>query len=100
MEVKSSRAGATGWPTTANSSLLATAPTRAWTVQCSEVTLDGAIGRIRRFPVEDSVRDLIARTPTKLEGAARNSLEYAFSRGRGGLHLTLTPEQYASLKNH
>jgi hypothetical protein len=61
------------------------------------VSLDGAIGRIRKFPDEQSIRDLIDRTLTKLDSAARNSLDYALSNGRGGLYLDLTEEQYARL---
>lgn len=68
----------------------------AWTVQFSKVTLDRALDLVRTFRDEQAIRNLIDRTPTKIDSAAKNALEYAFEKGRGGIHLDLTAAQYES----
>ncbi|MGI4831130.1 MAG: hypothetical protein ACRYFU_23515 [Janthinobacterium lividum] len=41
---------------------------------------------------------MVARTPTKLMQEDKQALEYALSKGRGGLYLNLTAAQYRKLK--
>jgi hypothetical protein len=67
---------------------------------CSFVEEDARtpVGRMRQFAGSDKLRELIARTPTRLDSAARQALEYAIAQGRGGLFLELTALQYSRLK--
>jgi hypothetical protein len=68
-----------------------------WVVQFSPPSLDRAIGPIRQWPSADAIRELIARTPTKMDSEAKQILEFAIAKGRGAMFLDVTPEQYASL---
>ena len=56
-------------------------------------------GRKREFGSPDKIRDMIARTPTRQDQSAKQSLEYGIEIGRGGLFLELTAEQYRKLKS-
>lgn len=56
------------------------------------------VGRKRRFDHADSIRDMVARTPTRLDLAARQALDSALQNGEGGIKLELTGEQYAKLR--
>jgi hypothetical protein len=68
-----------------------------WVVQFSPPSLDRALGPIRVWQSSDVIRELIRRTPTKMDLAANQALELAFQMGRGAIFLDLLPEQYASL---
>jgi len=46
----------------------------------------------------NKIRELIARTPTVLDSAMRWELENDIEKGRGGLYLQVTTEQYLKLK--
>lgn len=61
-----------------------------WFVQFSPPALDP----LRIWSNEQTIRDLIAHTPTPLYSNAQHELDEAFHLGRAGIWLTLTPEQY------
>lgn len=67
---------------------------------CSFVEKDAKtpVGRARVFGSPEKIRVLIARTPTRLDQAAKQSLEHAFAKGRGGIFLDLNDDQYRKLK--
>jgi len=65
-----------------------------WVIQFSAPSADGPLGRSRTLATADATREMILRTPTPVDLAARQALDAAFERGRGGLFLELTPEQY------
>lgn len=69
-----------------------------WHVHFLEPGLKKTAARGRTFADAEKIRELIRRTPTKMDAAAWQALEYAFEKGRGGLYLTLTEEQYLGLK--
>ena len=57
-----------------------------------------SIGRTRSFVSDVKLRELIARTSTKLSLADHQALDQAIHNGRGGVFLDLNQEQYAKLK--
>lgn len=67
---------------------------RGWVVQFSPPELERALGRIRTLATEEAVRGIIERTPTVLSDDERRRLEQDLARGRGGVWLELTEEQY------
>ena len=69
-----------------------------WVCTFLEPDAKTPVGRMREFGSPDKIRDMIARTPTKQDQAAKQSLEYAIETGRGGVFLDLTAEQYRKLK--
>jgi hypothetical protein len=69
-----------------------------WTVELLNDDLRGSVGRLRGFATDDKILEMIARTPTKLDLAAKASLENGIRNGRGGLYLELTEEQYRAWK--
>jgi hypothetical protein len=68
-----------------------------WVIQFSPPTLDRALGRIRTVETEEAVREMIRRTPTRLSLEDWHMLDEAFKKGRGGLFLELTDEQYQAV---
>jgi len=70
-----------------------------WVVQFLEPDMKTPVGRIRRLCDVSKVRELIDRTPTKLDLAAKQALEQAISIRRGGMFLELTGDQYRKLKH-
>jgi hypothetical protein len=68
-----------------------------WAVQFSPATVSRSIGPLRIWDSADVIRELVARTPTKMDSASKQAFELALTNGRGGIFLDLTPEQYASL---
>lgn len=54
--------------------------------------------RMRNFAWPDKIRELIARTSTKLNLGDKQGLDCGISNGRGGIYLDLTAEQYRKLK--
>jgi hypothetical protein len=71
---------------------------QGWVCGFLEEDCKTPVGRGRVFATEDKIRELIARTPTRMDQAAKEALEYAFKLGRGGVWLELTGEQYRKLK--
>lgn len=69
-----------------------------WCVQWLEQDLKTPVCRMRNFASSDKIREMVARTPTKLMQDDKQALEYAISTGRGGLYLDLTEAQYKRLK--
>jgi hypothetical protein len=69
-----------------------------WSVQFLEPDLKTPVGRIRQLGSLDKVKELIARTPTRLDLAADQAIEHAITVGRGGMYLDLTAEQYQKLR--
>jgi len=70
-----------------------------WSVQFLEPDLKTTIGRIRQLGSLDKVKELIARTPTRLDLAAHQAIDHAITVGRGGIYLEVTAEQYWKLKH-
>ncbi len=68
-----------------------------WNVQFLEPNLKTPVGRIRQLGSIDKVKELLARTPARLDLAAKQAIEHAIARGRGGIYLQLTEEQYRKL---
>lgn len=56
------------------------------------------VGRKRRFNHADTIRDLVSRTPTRMNLAARQAFDFALQSGQGQVKIELTGEQYAKLK--
>lgn len=69
-----------------------------WCVQFLEPDLKTSVCRMRNFGSPDKIREMVARTPTKLMQEDKQALEYAISTGRGGLYLDLTEAQYRKLR--
>jgi hypothetical protein len=69
-----------------------------WVVQFLESDLKTSVGRIRTLGSVDKVRELINRTPTPMNLEVVNMLDHAINKGRGGIYLQLTREQYMKLK--
>ncbi len=70
-----------------------------WVCGFLEPDLKTPVGRSRSFGKEAKLRELIARTPTKLTLADHQALDAGIANGRGGLYLELTGEQYRKLKS-
>jgi hypothetical protein len=70
-----------------------------WSVQFLGPDLKTPVGRIRHLDSIDKVRELIARTPTLLDLAAKQAIEHAITVGRGGMYLLATSAQYQKLKH-
>lgn len=68
-----------------------------WCCGFLEPDLKTQIGRGCLFASADKLRDLVARTPTKLVAQDRNAFEHGLTTGRGGVWLEITAEQYAKL---
>ncbi|MGI4831272.1 MAG: hypothetical protein ACRYFU_24285 [Janthinobacterium lividum] len=69
-----------------------------WSVQFLEPDLRTPVCRMRNFASPDKIRELVARTPTKMVLEDKQALDYGISHGRGGAYLDLTAEQYRKLK--
>lgn len=69
-----------------------------WVCGFLEEDLKTSAGRRRTFATSEKVRELIQRTETKMDLAARQALDHAIEKGRGGVFLNLTDEQYTKLK--
>lgn len=69
-----------------------------WVCGFLEADLKTSIGRGRLFGSADKLRDLVVRTPTKMLSEDRNAFEHGIDKGRGGVWLEVTAEQYVALK--
>ena len=56
------------------------------------------VGRKRRFDHADTIREMVARTPTRLNLIAQQAFDFALQRGEGQIEIELTGEQYIKLK--
>jgi len=69
-----------------------------WVCGFLEVDLKTPVSRRRTFASVDKIRELIDRTPTEMSLEARSMLKHDIEKGRGGLYLDVTEEQYQKLK--
>jgi hypothetical protein len=69
-----------------------------WQVQFLEADLKTSLPRKLTFSDSEKIRELARRGEAWGTSEARQTLEYAIEKGRGGIYLRLTPEQYARLR--
>jgi hypothetical protein len=69
---------------------------QGWQVQFLEADLKTALPRKLTFSDPEKIRELARRG--EAWGESRQMLEHAIEKGRGGVYLRLTGEQYARLK--
>lgn len=69
-----------------------------WACSFFEENLFTTVGRTRHFGSDQKIRDLVARTPTHLNLEDQQAFDYGLSVGRGAVWLSLTLEQYGSLR--
>ena len=70
-----------------------------WYCQFLEADLKTPLPRKLTFATEDKVRELAERGGALQSLENRHALNHGISNGRGGVWLSLSDEQYASLKN-
>jgi hypothetical protein len=70
-----------------------------WVCGFLEIDLKTPVCRRRTFASVNKIRELIDRTPTKMNLEDRSMLEHDIEKGRGGLYLDVTEEQYEKLKH-
>jgi len=71
---------------------------RGWQVQFVEADLKTPLPRTFTFAHADKIRELACRGEALGTLEAKQTLEEAIEKGRGGTYLRLTGEQYAKLK--
>lgn len=71
---------------------------KGWVCGFLEEDLKTAIGRGCILASPEKVKDLISRTPTRMDLAAHQAVDHGIENGRGGLFLSVTDEQYQKLK--
>lgn len=69
-----------------------------WQVQFTEVDLKTPLPRKLTFADSEKIRELARRGEAMGTSEARQMLDHAIEKGRGGVYLKLTTEQYAKLK--
>jgi hypothetical protein len=69
-----------------------------WYVEFLEPKHRMTIGRKRRFDHADTIREMVARTTTRLNLTAQQAFDFALQRGEGQIELELTGEQFIKLK--
>lgn len=69
-----------------------------WVCGFLESDLKTSICRSRTFASAQKLQDLVERTPTVLSDSDQRSFAYDLERGRGGVWLEVTAEQYARLR--
>ena len=69
-----------------------------WIVNFLEVDMKTPVSRIRTFKSGEKIRQMAERGGALKLQEDHQALDYALKHGRGGLFLTLTPEQYEKLK--
>jgi hypothetical protein len=69
-----------------------------WQVQFLEIDLRTPLPLKLTFADPDKIRELARRGEAMGASESRQMLEHAIEKGRGGIYLKLTPEQYARLK--
>jgi hypothetical protein len=73
--------------------------TRGWFCQFLEADLKTPVPRKFTFATSDKILQLVERAGGLKDLAARQAIEHGIEMGRGGVYLTLSPEQYAKLKH-
>jgi hypothetical protein len=71
---------------------------KGWQVQFLEADLKTPLPRKLHFTSSDKVVELVERGGGLSNLESRQALDQAIEIGRGGVFLSLTPEQYAKLK--
>ena len=71
---------------------------KGWTCQFLEPDLQTALPRRLSFADVEKVRELVKRGGGMMDLESASALEHGIEIGRGGVWLSLTPEQYAKLK--
>jgi hypothetical protein len=69
-----------------------------WQVQFLEADLKTPLPRKLTFTDAEKIRELARRGEAWGNSESRQMLEHAIETGRGGVHLRLTPDQYARLR--
>lgn len=69
-----------------------------WYVEFLEPKHWMTVGRKRRFESADPIRDMVARTSTRMDLAARQAFDIALQSGQGQIELELTGEQFIKLR--
>jgi hypothetical protein len=69
-----------------------------WQCQFLEEDLKTPLPRRLTFREPDKIRELVERGGGVKDLAERQALDHAIEIGRGGVHLSLTEEQYEKLK--
>ncbi len=71
---------------------------RGWFCQFLEADLKTPLPRKLTFVSADKILQLAEHAGALKDLAARQAIEHGIEKGRGGIYLMLTPEQYAKLK--
>ncbi len=69
-----------------------------WQISFLEADLTTSLGSRLTFTDPEKIRELARHGKALMASEARTLFEYALIKGRGGIYLDLTPEQYALLK--
>jgi hypothetical protein len=69
-----------------------------WQVQFLEPDLKTPLPRKFTFADAEKIRELARRGEAWGDSESRQMLEHVIEKGRGGVYLRLTPEQYARLR--
>ena len=69
-----------------------------WQVQFLEADLKTPLPRTLTFTDPEKIRELARRGEAWGDSESRQMLEHAIETGSGGVHLRLTPDQYARLR--
>jgi hypothetical protein len=69
-----------------------------WQVSFLEADLTTSLGSRLTFADPEKIRELARHGKALMASEARALFEYALIKGRGGIYLDLTREQYALLK--
>jgi hypothetical protein len=70
-----------------------------WSCQFLEADLKTPLPRTLTFATPDKIIQLAERVGAIKDQACRQAIQHGIEIGRGGIHLMLTPEQYAQLKH-
>jgi len=72
---------------------------QSWHCQFLEPDLKTPLPRRLTFATSDKILQLAEHAGALKDLAARQAIEHGIEKGRGGVYLMLTPEQYAKLKS-
>jgi hypothetical protein len=71
----------------------------SWHVQFLEADLKTPLRRTLEFAGPEKIREIARRGEAWGDSESRQMLENGIDRGRGGVYLRLTPEQYRKLRS-
>jgi hypothetical protein len=71
---------------------------QGWRCQFLEADLKTPLPRKLTFSSPDKILQLAEHAGALKDLAARQAIEHGIDKGRGGVYLMLTPEQYAKLR--